>query len=717
MNFLREWSQEARIPLTSFAVCSDKTIGKKKKVDQAHELFYPATTSADDLVEELFSQHHDEAMTVIFSTYQSIDVIRQAHYHAKKPLPEFDLVICDEAHRTTGCTYFGDEDSNFVRVHDNDYILAKKRLYMTATPRIYGDKAKKRDDVELYSMDDPSWYGETLHTLTFSDAVSLGLLSDYKVMILAVDERHINRTLQSVFADANNSIKLDDAAKIVGCWKALAKYGISKEKTVSSHPMRRAVAFCQVIEPQKETKTHKVSSKLIAKHFQRVVEVYQKQEKHDLLENNPAAKINPVLSMECEVEHVDGSMSAHDKEKLLNWLREPISPNENCCRILTNVRCLSEGVDVPALDAVIFLTPRSSKVDIVQAVGCVMRKAEGKQFGYVILPVVVPEGYDPDKLLRESSYRVVWEVLNALRSHDDRFNATLNQAKFNDYAQDKIEVVAVTDTIHRKSAACRDGLDHGQNSYISSVAAHVGQGVLDLFGEEFERALYAKIVEKCGNKRYWDDWVKDIEKIAQTHVNRIKAILENEKNVKERTTFDTFLKEMRQNINESLGEEEVIEMLGQHLVTRPVFDALFEGDNFSQKNPISQAMQKILEQIDKYGLEKERDTLQKFYDSVRQRVKGIDNIEGKQELIKEFYEKFFQGAFPKMSERLGIAYTPIPVVDFVLHSVEHIFKTEFKSSMAEDNVHIIEPFVGTGTFVTRLLQSGIISEERLPPEV
>ncbi|WP_455482618.1 hypothetical protein V4P56_00430 [Bartonella sp. B35(2025)] len=346
-----------------------------------------------------------------------------------------------------------------------------------------------------------------------------------------------------------------------------------------------------------------------------------------------------------------------------------------------------------------------------------MRKAEGKQFGYVILPVVVPEGYDPDKLLRESSYRVVWEVLNALRSHDDRFNATLNQAKFNDYAQDKIEVVAVTDTIHRKSAACRDGLDHGQNSYISSVAAHVGQGVLDLFGEEFERALYAKIVEKCGNKRYWDDWVKDIEKIAQTHVNRIKAILENEKNVKERTTFDTFLKEMRQNINESLGEEEVIEMLGQHLVTRPVFDALFEGDNFSQKNPISQAMQKILEQIDKYGLEKERDTLQKFYDSVRQRVKGIDNIEGKQELIKEFYEKFFQGAFPKMSERLGIAYTPIPVVDFVLHSVEHIFKTEFKSSMAEDNVHIIEPFVGTGTFVTRLLQSGIISEERLPPEV
>ncbi len=707
---LREWSQEAKIPLKSFAVCSDSTVGKKDSgFIKIYDLAYPATTNASSLGKKMALQHSDEAMTVVFSTYHSIDVISNAQYRSENPIIDFDLVICDEAHRTTGFTYEGEDDSAFVRVHNNDYISAKKRLYMTATPRIYGEGAKNREDVALYSMDDPAWYGKTLHTLNFSDAVERNLLVDYKVIILTVDEGHVNRAVQPLLADTSNTIQVDTAAKIVGCWKALSKYGLSEQNASFSKPMQRAVAFCQIIEE----KPNKVSSKLIARHFQKVIEDYQEQERQNFLSENPEAEISSALSMICEAKHVDGSMTARDKEERLEWLREPIPENENRCRILSNVRCLSEGVDVPALDAVIFLTPRSSEVDVVQAVGRVMRKASGKQRGYVILPIVVKVGADPDKTLKDSSYKIVWQVLRALRSHDDRFDATINKIEFNGHAQDKIEVVAVTNNINKKNVPCRNELDYG---YFSEheVISSLKQGELDLYMEGVERAIYAKIVEKCGNKRYWEDWAKDIAKIAGTHIDRINAILENKENIEEISVFNDFAEELRAVINDSITDAEIVEMLAQHLITKPVFDALFEKHEFTNHNPISVAMQRVIDKLSEHGLEKERNSLQAFYTSVKRRAEGVDTAEGKQKIIVELYDKFFRSAFPKMVERLGIVYTPTEVVDFVLHSVEHILKTELNSSLADDDIHTLDPFTGTGTFITRLLQSDIIPRNKLP---
>jgi len=714
---LTEWTQESAIPLHSFAVCSDSDVGKKKgrKDDDAvqtfaHELRYPATTDAKRLAQGVAARHDAEHMTVVFSTYHSIEVLHDAqHAHG---LDDFDLIVCDEAHRTTGATFEGDDESAFVRVHDAAYLRAAKRLYMTATPRIYGNEAKaiaERDNATLYSMDNEDWYGKQLFVITFSEAVKRGLLVDYKVIVLAVEEAHVNRRLQALLKDENNTLKVDDAAKIVGCWKALAKLGLHEDGSDTPEPMKRAVAFCQVIEPVKGSKTHKVSSKEIADMFQAVVEAYQ-----------DAEDIEDGARLTCEAKHVDGGMNAGEKEAKLDWLKAPTP--EDTCRILSNVRCLSEGVDVPALDAVLFLTPRNSQVDVVQSVGRVMRNAPGKKRGYVVLPVVIPAGVEPHEALNDNkTYAVVWQVLQALRSHDDRFDAMVNKLDLVGPDRSKMEVVAIADTVQRKTARLVDSsakAAKAKGQYAIGEKAERYGPAPDQIGFEFEvgqieRALYAKVVEKCGNRHHWEDWANDIAKIAQTHIDRIKAVLEDANQPKAREAFDAFAHELRDDLNDKVSDGEIIEMLAQHLITKPVFDALFADYSFASHNPMSKAMQAVLDMLHEQNLGKEADTLQAFYDSVKLRAEGIDSAQGKQKIIVELYDKFFRNAFPKMTERLGIVYTPVEVVDFILHSVNHLLQKEFGQTLGSKGVHILDPFTGTGTFITRLLQSGLIKPGEL----
>ncbi|WP_054070308.1 DEAD/DEAH box helicase, partial [Pseudomonas syringae group genomosp. 3] len=715
---LTEWTQEGATPLHSFAVCSDSDVGKKRKAEDdavqvfTHELRYPATTKADRLAAEMLKRHDAEHMSVVFSTYHSIDVISRAQ--ADHGLAPFDLVICDEAHRTTGATFGDDDESNFVRVHDADYIRATKRLYMTATPRIYGDNAKLKaesGEVTLCSMDDEALYGKELFVINFSEAVQRGLLTDYKVLVLTVEESTISRRLQEMLKDENNQLKVDDAAKIVGCWKALAKQGLAENLVGDDQPMRRAVAFCQVISPNYKGAKHKVSSINIASMFQSVVEAYQESE-----------NIVEASRIICEAAHVDGGMNASAKEAKLNWLKE--EPPANTCRILSNVRCLSEGVDVPALDAVLFLTPRNSQVDVVQSVGRVMRNAPGKKRGYVVLPVVIPAGMEPHEALNDNqTYKVVWQVLQALRSHDDSFDAMVNKLDLIGSDPRKMEVIAITDKADKKakkaSGTSKGQAGKGQYGIGEKRPKYDVEGQMTQQAEltyevgEIEKAIYAKIVDKCGNRHHWEDWANDISKIARTHIDRIQGILENPEYTQERQTFEAFAAELRDDLNDSISDGEIVEMLAQHLVTKPVFDALFDEYSFASHNPMSRAMQSVLDALHEHHLAKEADTLEKFYASVRQRAAGINNAQGKQKIIVELYDKFFRNAFPKMTERLGIVYTPVEVVDFILHSVNHLLQQEFGQTLGSKGVHIIDPFTGTGTFITRLIQSGLIKPEEL----
>jgi predicted helicase len=699
---LREWTAHAQHPIHAMAVCSDVNIGQRKqKTDddsadyQLSDLSFPATTSARALAQQYGAirkaaeKSASQGLTVVFSTYHSIASVAEAQ---KAGLPEFDLIICDEAHRTTGVTLMGQDESHFVKVHDADFIKAKKRLYMTATPRLYGDEAKSKAaeaSAELCSMDDVAYFGEELHRLGFGEAVGKNLLSDYKVLVLAVDEKYVNSAFQTQIRNTDNELTLDDAVKITGCWNGLAKRLDNSTATAidfqgdTAH-MTRAVAFSRSIK----------ESKAFVKKMADLIEAYKAD--HPDEEN--------ILT--CELDHVDGSFNAIARNRLLDWLKEPAEPNR--CRILSNARCLSEGVDVPMLDAVLFLHPRNSIVDVVQSVGRVMRKPpqgskEKKTYGYIILPIGIPAGVAPEEALKDNQkYKVVWQVLQALRAHDDRFNATINQIELNQKAPDNLQIIGVgaPDSGGDGSKSDGDGKDAPGKVKEGQAAFHFPE--LDAWKD----ALYAKIVLKCGSRRYWEDWAKDVAKIAQRHSDRIRLLLE-EGNPKHTSAFAAFLNGLHQNINPSISQEDGIEMLSQHLITRPVFDALFENYAFSEANPISRAMQSMLDALDDQALEKETASLDKFYASVRARVEGIDNAEGKQKVITELYDKFFKEAFPKMSERLGIVYTPIPIVDFIILSIEDVLNQEFKTSLAAENVHLIDPFTGTGTFIVRLLQLAV----------
>jgi predicted helicase len=711
---VREWTNDTETPIRAFAVCSDGHVGKRRKSTddvaeiEIHDLAFPATT---DPVKVAAKAGEDDAdrMTVIFSTYQSIVTLTRAQ---EAGLPDFDLIICDEAHRTTGATLDGEEESNFVKIHSNDHVKASKRLYMTATPRIFGDNVRSKADevgAELASMDNPALFGETLFYRGFGWAVQNGLLTDYKVIVLAMDEGLVSAAVQKRLGDAGSELVLDDATKIIGCYKALTKIDLKADVTADPHPMRRALAFAKDIR----------SSKLIRDEFTAVVDEYLGQD--SLIESD-----EPSTHLQCEIEHVDGTFNAKTRGALLDWLKA--DAGENTCRILTNARCLSEGVDVPALDAIMFLHPRKSQIDVVQSVGRVMRKTDTKKMGYVILPVGVPAGVPPEQALADNDrYRVVWQILNALRAHDERFDSTINKASLGQDISDRVEIVginadteelrsvtAVVDKLPTKTKAASSGIGAGNGGHGDDVieGPEPKQTEMTFSIDEFSRAIMAKIVKKCGTRDYWEDWSASIAEIAKNHITRLTALLKDP-DTEARKAFDAFLAELRDDLNDTISEGDAIEMLAQHIITRPVFETLFEGHKFTAENPVSRAMQRVLDVLNEANLDKESRDLEKFYASVKMRSQGITDPQAKQKLIVELYDKFFRRAFPRTTEKLGIVYTPVEIVDFIIHSVNEVLQSEFGQTLGSPGVHIIDPFTGTGTFITRLLQSGLIAPEEM----
>lgn len=698
---LRSWCQQASLPIHPICICSDSQVTKaEEKEDEITtnvvDLALPASTDVNNIVQQLdyLNRVDKKRMTVVFSTYQSIDVISIAQKEllsrTNGTYGTFDLIICDEAHRTTGVTLKNSKESAFVRVHDNEYIRGKKRIYMTATPRLYTDDIKRKaedNDAILCSMDDTNYYGDEIYRIGFGEAVEKGLLTDYKVLILAVGDKDITPALRKSITSEDGSIKTEDAPKFVGCINALSKKVLGDEgliKATDPSPMRRAVAFCSKIEASKET----------ARIFTDCQDDYIK----DLTDAEQKEMVDVVAH------HVDGKMSATKRDSELMWLKgQPDNPME--CRMLTIARCLSEGVDVPSLDAVIFVSPKNSQVDVVQSVGRVMRRSEGKKYGYIIIPVIIPEDIEGDEVLeKHANFKVVWTVLNALRAHDDRFNAEVNKIELSKKKPKHIIFGGVGRSDDDSTAT---GLEEKKESAAQKLAEQ-----LSMQFEELQNVFYAKLVTKVGTKRYWELWAKDIAKIAEEHIERIKTLIADEG--KHKKAFEQLMRGLRRNINPNLTEQEAVEMLSQHIISQPVFEALFGDYEFTSNNPVSKSMQKMLDLLEDEGkTEEEHEKLQKFYSYVRTTVGDIKDSAGRQRLIVELYDKFFKVASPKTVEKLGIVYTPVEVVDYIIHSVANIIRKEFNRSLSDENVHILDPFTGTGTFITRLLQSSHIRKEDL----
>lgn len=677
---LNEWTAQATVKLRPLAVCSDAKVGRREVEDvSVHDLAFPATTDPQKLFYRASISTGQEAVTVVFSTYQSIDVIAQAQALG---MPDFDLILCDEAHRTTGITEPEHDDSAFVRVHDQRYLRAAKRLYMTATPRIYVQDSKAKaaeNDVAVYSMDDTAIYGPEFHHLGFGKAVEMGHLADYKVLVLAVNEDAVSRSFQGLFEE-NGDLSLDDAARIVGCWNGLSKRGVNGERLSigDGAPMRRAVAFARNI---KESKKLAAQFEIISRQLQ--------------VEDDEALNL--------EAAHVDGTFNVLERSAKLDWLQD--ATKGNVCRILSNAKCLTEGVDVPSLDAVLFLNPRNSQIDVVQAVGRVMRKSEGKEYGYIILPIAVPSTSDPETALNDNKkYKVVWDVLQALRAHDDRFEAMINKLDLNGNSNGKIDVITVADPFGKGDQQEHKNGKPGEQ--VTEALFHMANA------DEWRNAIFARMVRKVGDRRYWEQWAEDVKGIADRHIIRIRSILDGP-DTRVRDEFAVFLEGLRGNLNASISESDAIDMLSQHLITKPVFEALFEDYSFAAHNPVSQVMDSMVQVLEQYNLDSEVQNLEEFYRSVRLRAEGVGTAEGKQKIITELYERFFKLAFPRTAESLGIVYTPVEVVDFILRAVNDVLIKEFGVSISDEGVHVLDPFTGTGTFIVRLLQSGLIKPEDL----
>ena len=699
---MREWARQRHpdMPHRYIGVCSDTRAGHTAEDAPLAELAMPVTTDPQRIAEQLTAAE-SEAMTVVFCTYQSLSLIADAQSEGNPfgAAPEFDLALCDEAHRTTGiedaATSKTAESAKrtitaYSFIHDRDAVRAAKRLYMTATPRVYTEAARSRVEqaagsFDLYSMDDSAVYGPEMYRMSFGDAVEGGHLTDYKVLVIAVAENPVLDAYDNVVVDDDKPFSIRDAVCFAGCWDGLANpTTTSAEGRVtgaadSEHSARRAIAFTNRIR----------RSRLVERYWNPVIEAMSTA----VHSHTTGAGDSDLL--ECEVRHVDGSKNALERADTIAWLRS--GDDGGGCRIVTNARCLTEGIDVPALDAVIFLEPKQSQIDVIQAVGRVMRRAEHKQVGYVILPVVVPSGASllDDKVLAGSDFKAVWKVLKALRSHDERLDVEINTADLTGRPPITILPSGLCEICGKATTECEcDPLDAANRS----VGGKVDQQRLP-----FEHAVASQLVKACGDRQYWDRWGREVARITDTITEHVRTAVEANADLAQR--FDRFAEQIEATVGGSLPSGDLSALVAQHVVTMPVFDALFAGSGFADRNPISAALNELLDEFkaEDVRLRDETVELDRFYESVRTRLSGAADSDARLKIMLEVYESFFKEAMPADITRLGIVYTPVELVDFILRSADAVLRKEFGRGLTSEGVHILDPFTGTGTFINRLL--------------
>ncbi|MGL2532901.1 type ISP restriction/modification enzyme [Helicobacter pylori] len=682
----REYAQEKSEPFYASIVCSDDKVGQSKNEDnddiKFSELPIKASTRLEDILSVRKKVQKENKRFIIFSTYQSALRIKEAQ---EAGLNEIDLIICDEAHRTVGAMYSTNErdDKNaFTLCHSDKNIKAKQRLYMTATPKVYSESSKakaKESDNAIYSMDDAEVFGEEIYTLNFSKAIALDLLTDYKVIILAVRKENLSGVTNSVNKKISQlkaeGTKLDKklinnefVCKIVGTHKGLAKQDLivlddenkedhNLQNQYDTAPSQRAINFCKSIQ----------TSKNIKDSFETIMECYDEELKKKSFKN-----------LKIRIDHIDGTMNCKDRLEKLEELNQ-FEPNT--CKVLSNARCLSEGVDVPALDSIVFFDGKSAMVDIIQAVGRVMRKSKRKKRGYIILPIALEESEieNLDEAVNNTNFKNIWKVIKALRSHDP---SLVDEATF----KEKIKIFGSD-----------DGNNHNDEKTLFDA----------ILLQDLADAMYNVMPTKLGDRNYWENFTKKTGNIARTLNERLKNIFE-----KNPEFFHGFLDSLRGNIHANIKEDEALDMITSHIITKPIFDAIF-GDNI--KNPIAKALDKMVQKLSILGLEGEAKDLKNLYESVKTEAAHAKSQKSQQELIKNLYNTFFKEAFRKQSEKLGIVYTPIEMVDFILRATNGILKKHFNTDFNDKNITIFDPFTGTGSFIARLLskENALISDEAL----
>lgn len=695
---MREWSENTKHKHRYIAVCSDPTVGEHDLDDEGGtitELEMKPSTSIVSLKKQISGVSN--TTIVIFSTYQSINVVSECIQSLDK---KFDIVFCDEAHRTAGLRKTKkslrqgkSKDNYWTAIHEDEKIPSTRRLYMTATQKVFDENTRDGDNVP-YNMNDEKIYGKLFYELTFYDAVhKYHALSDFQVKIAILPEDRLADYIGmlKIINDPDSSFKNKLAAEVLwhktkyaAVWHAILHPDDMKTK----NPLQKIIVFTNEIESSKifagniEKKKHAS--------FEAVAESYNTYNK----DTSPQS---------VEVRHVDGKSNAAERKTNLDWLKRS-HDDEATTRIISNAKCLSEGVDVPSLDAVVFMEPKKSIIDIVQSVGRVMRKktrrtATGSEvsedrYGYVILPVVVPSVQDPKQVLDNNEpFRTVWQVLNALRSHDRL-------------------LVPEISTLNLSTPGSGE---RGKKARVKFYFLGVDPEKEAKLHSELVADMRSRLVKKVGDKNYVTNYGKRLKQKTKIVEERLDVILENEN--KKGTSpkpvtkiVDDFTKRMQDLVSPSITEKDSKKMISQHVVLQHVFKLLFAGD-FATNSPIVKKLDSVIRSI---GLGHLTVGLESFYEEVEREMEVINSSpndelrEKRQEFIKLIYQSYFESVDKEESERAGVVYTPIEIIDFINNSVQHILNTEFNKSYSDKSVKVLDPFTGTGTFISRLIDSGFI---------
>ncbi len=684
---IREYHLKSEYQVNAYAVVSDDKVGrvngkKKTEIDDDENniidttnwhklslLSYPATTTANELIKNLRFERNK--LNVIFSTYQSLDVLIEAH---DLGLPEFELVICDEAHRTAGVRRKGAEESVFKKVHYNDYIKAKKRLYMTATPKIVEVKdSKEAEEVAaIYNMNDPELFGPTFFEYTFVQATNDGVILPYTLLLLFVDRRK-KKLLQKEFQEylkQERALNVDYATKL----KALEDFILGNAVDEKDRPIR-VKPKCGIIFTNRVKRAKEISQE-----YKKVI--------------NASSKIS--------IEYIEGLMSAYDKARLIKWLGEG---KEDDVRILANAKVLTEGIDVPALSFITFFDPKSSVVDVVQAVGRAVRKAPGKKRGYVILPILVNDDSEETKeKIDKSTFKIIWQVISALQSMDETLVAKM-RALFIDPKKEKTK-----ETFEPLPESKVEEIEGSKENEIK--LGILGGGSLEL--QEIRNFIVPKIVKVFRlAHEFIADWTAETTKLAK----EIKNLLENEIQ-NPNSPVKTKVNELREKLKAMYGYEhftiedkKLVAIITQYIIAKPILDALF----FDKKSEVEKILDSLFEEF-KHFVENNSERLQYFYQKATSKAKAIVNNDERQEFIRLLFTNFFNNVFKDVAKESGIAYTPIEVVNFAVYMTNELAKKHLGRTLGDEDVHIVDPFAGTGSFIASVIDMITPEEARAKVE-
>jgi superfamily II DNA or RNA helicase len=448
-QILNEWTFAAREPFDALCVCSDQTVSRRDE-DEAitftADLPFPVSNDVNEIAEFL-RQDGDQ---VIFSTYQSSPLIAEAQ---KFPdVARLDLVIADEAHRCAG-----KNDTVFGTVLNDQLIKADRRLFATATPRVYRTSLKKAAGelgVEVVDMSDEKSFGKRFHTLTFGEAIEREQLTDYRVLIVGVDDQRIKEWIENRRLVATDTGLTTDAKSLA------AQIGLLK--AIKDWSLRRLISFHSRVK----------GARLFSE------DIVQVSEWLDVA-HRPSGHLR--------AEYVSGEMPTIERRQKLTRLK---NVGNGDIGLLSNAKCLSEGVDVPALDGVAFIDPRSSEIDIIQSVGRAIRLSENKTMGTIVIPVFIEQTENPEEALAASDFKPIWDVLEALKSHDERLSDELDQLR----------------------------IELGAKRRWSVGASDLTKIVFDLptaVNENFAQSLRARLVEKTTES--WMFWFGLLEKYVEEH--------------------------------------------------------------------------------------------------------------------------------------------------------------------------------------------------------